>query len=68
MSMEVFHTEIWIENAESGEVFSLSDVYVLSLEKFGKNLGLDFCFGRVLTVPISATGTQGEQPLDDKIM
>jgi len=37
---------------------------VLPLEKHGKNLGLDFYFGQVITVPISATGTQGEQPLD----
>ena len=66
--MEVYYVEIWWENTESSEVSSLSDVYVLPLEKHGKNLGLDFYFGQVITVPISATGTQGEQPLDDKIM
>jgi len=44
MSMEVYHIEIWIENAKSSGVSPLSDVRALSLEKCGKNLGLDFIF------------------------
>ena len=58
----------WYGNVKSSRVSLLSDVHILSLENYGKNLGLDFICGRVITVPISATGAQGEQPLDDNIM
>jgi len=66
--LRMHYAEMQSENAESRGIFSLSDVLSLPLEKCGMNLGLEHFFGRAITVPISATGAQGEQPLDDKIM
>ena len=66
--LRMHYAEMQSENAESRGIFSLSVVLSLPLEKCGMNLGLEHFFGRAITVPISATGAQGEQPLDDKIM
>jgi hypothetical protein len=66
--LRMHYAEMQSENAESRGIFSLSVVLSLPLEKCGMNLGLEHFFGQVITVPISATGAQGEQPLDDKIM